>query len=69
MRMSRRQFIDGFNKGDTKSAFAACDISIIDEFAPHLWTGPNATITKHYDVATDIAADILRSLASEEYPR
>jgi hypothetical protein len=40
-----RQFIDGFNKGDTKSAFAAYaagDISIIDEFAPHLWTGPNA---------------------------
>ena len=40
-----RQFIDGFNKGDTKSAlaaYAAGDISIIDEFAPHLWTGPNA---------------------------
>jgi hypothetical protein len=33
-----RQFIDGFNKGDTKSAFAAYatgDIGIIDEFAPH----------------------------------
>jgi ketosteroid isomerase-like protein len=40
-----RQFIDGFNKGDTKSAFAAYttgNITIVDEFAPHLWTGPNA---------------------------
>lgn len=40
-----RQFIDGFNNGDTKSAFAAYatgDISIIDEFAPHLWMGPHA---------------------------
>ena len=39
------QFIDGFNKGDTKSAYAAYasgSITIIDEFAPHLWTGPNA---------------------------
>src|SRR5271170_6428823 len=40
-----RQFIDGFNKSDTKSAFAAYatgDITIVDEFAPHRWTGPNA---------------------------
>ena len=40
-----RQFIDGFNKGDTKSAFAAYstgDISIIDEFPPHRWVGPHA---------------------------
>lgn len=40
-----RQFIDGFNNGDTKSAFAAyasADIQIIDEFAPHRWAGPNA---------------------------
>jgi hypothetical protein len=40
-----KQFIDGFNKGDTKSAFAAYatgDITIIDEFAPHLWVGPHA---------------------------
>ena len=39
------QFIDGFNKGDTKSAFAAYasgDIVIIDEFAPHRWVGPQA---------------------------
>ncbi|GAC1431503.1 MAG: hypothetical protein NVSMB62_28520 [Acidobacteriaceae bacterium] len=40
-----RQFIDGFNKGDTASGFAAFgagDITIVDEFAPHLWTGANA---------------------------
>lgn len=39
------QFIDGFNSGDTKSAFAAYaagDILIIDEFAPHRWLGPHA---------------------------
>src|SRR5262249_40488046 len=47
-----RQFIDGFNKGDTKSAFAAYangDIMIVDEFAPHQWVGPHA--------AQDWAAD------------
>ena len=40
-----RQFIDGFNTGDTKSAFAAYsrgNIAIIDEFAPYRWLGPNA---------------------------
>ncbi|MFY9643870.1 MAG: nuclear transport factor 2 family protein [Terriglobales bacterium] len=39
------QFIDGFNKGDTKSAYAAYstgDITIVDEFAPHRWIGPHA---------------------------
>jgi ketosteroid isomerase-like protein len=41
---SVRQFVDGFNKGDTKSALAACasPASIIDEFAPHEWHGPTA---------------------------
>ena len=40
-----KQFIDGFNSGNTKSAYAAYasgDILIIDEFAPHRWTGPHA---------------------------
>ena len=38
------QFVDGFNKGDVKSAVAACaeQTSIIDEFPPHEWHGPNA---------------------------
>jgi hypothetical protein len=40
-----RQFIDGFNTGDLKSAYAAYasgEITIVDEFAPHRWTGPHA---------------------------
>ena len=38
------QFVDGFNKGDLKSAAAACadQMSIIDEFSPHLWQGAGA---------------------------
>lgn len=37
-----RQFIDGFNKGDLKSAIAACasEASVIDDFPPHEWQGP-----------------------------
>jgi hypothetical protein len=40
-----KQFIDGFNTGDVKSAYAAYapgTITIIDEFAPHSWIGPDA---------------------------
>lgn len=40
-----RQFIDGFNKGDTQSAFAAYvtgEVVIVDEFAPHRWIGAHA---------------------------
>lgn len=39
------QFIDGFNRGDTKSGLAAYadgSLSITDEFPPHLWVGPKA---------------------------
>ena len=38
------QFVDGFNKGDTKSALGACadQTSIIDEFPPHEWHGAGA---------------------------
>ena len=38
------QFVDGFNKGDVKSALAACaeETSIIDEFPPHEWHGAGA---------------------------
>jgi ketosteroid isomerase-like protein len=38
------QFVDGFNKGDAKSALAACaeETSIIDEFPPHEWHGAGA---------------------------
>jgi hypothetical protein len=48
------QFVDGFNRGDMKAALAACasPASIIDEFAPHHWDGPNACA----DWARDLAA-------------
>jgi len=38
------QFVNGFNKGDTKTAAAACadQTSIIDEFPPHEWHGAGA---------------------------
>jgi hypothetical protein len=38
------QFADGFNKGDTKSATAACadSLCIIDDFPPHAWQGAGA---------------------------
>ena len=38
------QFLDGFNKGDAKSALAACasPAYIVDEFAPYAWQGPTA---------------------------
>ena len=40
-----RQFIDGFNTGNVQVAFAAYangPITIVDEFAPHIWSGPDA---------------------------
>ena len=40
-----RQFIDGFNTGNVQAAFAAYAsgaITIVDEFAPHIWTGSDA---------------------------
>jgi ketosteroid isomerase-like protein len=38
------QFVDGFNKGDTKMILSACadQTSIIDEFSPHEWHGSGA---------------------------
>ena len=48
-----RQFVDAFNKGDTKAVVAACapSTSIIDDFAPHVWDGPTACAdwTSAYD--------------------
>jgi ketosteroid isomerase-like protein len=38
------QFLDSANRGDTKTALAACasPASVIDEFPPHEWQGANA---------------------------
>ena len=39
-----RQFVNGFNTGDMKSAAAACDSPafVIDDFPPHAWAGATA---------------------------
>jgi ketosteroid isomerase-like protein len=39
-----RQFVEGFNKGDTKTMLATCadQTSILDEFPPHEWHGAGA---------------------------
>lgn len=49
------QFVDGFNKGDTKTAAAACanQTSIIDEFPPHEWHGAGACSTWMNDYDAD----------------
>ena len=49
------QFVDGFNKGDIKSALAACaeQTSIIDEFPPHEWHGAGACSTWAKDFDAD----------------
>ena len=46
------QFVDGFNKGDTRATAACADqTSIIDEFPPHEWHGAGACLAwmKDYD--------------------
>ena len=51
-----RQFVDSFNKGDSKAAAAThvtTDLAIIDEVAPHLWTGAGAFKAWSDDLASD----------------
>lgn len=52
---SIQQFFGGLNKGDVKTAVAACasPASIVDDFAPHEWHGTNACA----DWAVGFAAD------------
>lgn len=40
------QFFNGLNKGDVKTAVAACasPASIIDDFPPHMWQGTSACL-------------------------
>jgi len=47
-----RQYIDGFNKGDTKvmAATFAVPGSILDGMAPPVWLGPTATQDWYRDV-------------------
>lgn len=53
------QFVDGFNKGDAKTALAACDeqTSIIDEFPPHEWHGAGACAKWAADYAANAKKD------------
>ena len=55
------QFVDGFNKGDTKSAAAACadQTSIIDEFPPHEWHGAGACLAWMKDYDTDARKNVI----------
>ena len=49
------QFVDAFNKGDTKTAAAMCadQTSIIEEFPPHEWHGAGACLTWMNDYDAD----------------
>jgi hypothetical protein len=49
------QFVDGFNKGDTKAATSACadQASIIDDFPPHEWHGEGACLNWMNDYDAD----------------
>jgi len=55
------EFMDKFNKGDTKGAGAACAdaVAIVDEFAPFVWHGSGACAAwmKDYDGAVTINTD------------
>lgn len=57
------QFLDGFNKGDTKAALATCapQTAIIDEFAPYVWQGATACS----DWANDFDADAKKNGITE----
>lgn len=47
-----RQFVDAFNKGDTKTMAATCDkpMSILDGMWPHVWYGATACENWYQDV-------------------
>jgi hypothetical protein len=49
------QFVDGFNKGDSKALIASCaaQSSIIDEFPPYEWHGAGACAKWLADYDTD----------------
>ena len=53
--VSVNEFVNGFNKGDTKTAAATCadQTSIIDEFSPYAWHGTGACSTWMNDYDAD----------------
>ena len=56
-----RQFIDGFNKGDEKTALAACasPAFIIDEFPPFAWQGATACADWAKDFEANAKKDVI----------
>jgi ketosteroid isomerase-like protein len=50
-----RQYIDGFNSGDSEAMAAAFAVpgSILDGMPPHLWQGPKATLDWYRDVLVE----------------
>lgn len=50
-----RQYIDAFNRGDSKAMAAAFAVpgSILDGMAPHVWHGPTATQDWYRDVLVE----------------
>ena len=52
--MPIHQFVEAFNKGDSKMAtFCADEMSIIDEFAPHEWHGAGTCLKWMNDYDAD----------------
>jgi ketosteroid isomerase-like protein len=56
-----RQFIDGFNKGDEKTALAACasPAFIVDEFPPYAWQGAAACADWARDFDANAKQDVI----------
>ena len=56
-----KQFIDGFNKGDEKTALAACasPAFIIDEFPPFAWQGATACADWAKDFEANAKKDVI----------
>jgi ketosteroid isomerase-like protein len=52
-----RQYIDAFNHGDAKTMEACFAVpgSILDGMAPHVWSGPTATVDWYRDVLVEAA--------------
>jgi hypothetical protein len=55
------QFVDSFNKGDTKTAAAACadETSIIDEFPPYEWHGAGSCLKWMSDYDADAKKNVI----------
>ena len=69
---SVNQFVDAFNKGETKTAAAACadQTSIIDEFPPHEWQGSGACEKWMNDYDTDAKKNgVTDGLVTLRFPR